>query len=148
VVGNFIIQTRLTFDPTVSYQGAGLLIWQDKDNFIRLERAKGDFGAIIFEKAEKGVYTKLLSPFNDQNPHTPTNAKHVGLRLQRINNTIKAAWEDTDVSPNWPELGSMDFQFTASSVKVGLAVLYQPQGNSTQANLSVTAQFEEFGLEC
>src|SRR2546425_12738859 len=40
--GDFTVMTRLEFDPHHQYQGAGILAWQDENNFLRLERSIGD----------------------------------------------------------------------------------------------------------
>ncbi|HSR46626.1 MAG TPA: hypothetical protein VLL77_01440, partial [Anaerolineales bacterium] len=37
--GNFTIETHILFEPTVNYQIAGLVIYQDEANFLQLGRA-------------------------------------------------------------------------------------------------------------
>ena len=41
VTGDFQIESRVNFDPTEDYQGAGLLIYVDRINYLRLERSFG-----------------------------------------------------------------------------------------------------------
>ena len=36
--GDFVIETRVLFDPIFNAQGAGILIWKDSNNFLRFER--------------------------------------------------------------------------------------------------------------
>ena len=42
--GNFTLETLVEFDPQETYQGAGLLVWQDEDSFLRLEFGFGGMG--------------------------------------------------------------------------------------------------------
>ncbi len=39
--GDFTIETRLLFDPAGNSQAAGLLVFKDNDNYMRLERVSG-----------------------------------------------------------------------------------------------------------
>lgn len=63
IKGNFTVETLVDFTPSHSYQGAGILLWQDSKNFIRLEHGYGDFGAIIFEQEVNGHHQKIVGPF-------------------------------------------------------------------------------------
>ena len=42
--GDFTLETLVEFDPQETYQGAGLLVWQDEDSFLRLEFGFGGMG--------------------------------------------------------------------------------------------------------
>jgi hypothetical protein len=61
-VGDYIVETRLQFEPTQNIQRAGLFLIQDGDNKLELIRGYCDFGppgcpgnAIFFDYAEDGV---------------------------------------------------------------------------------------------
>ena len=56
---DYQISTRLAFTPTENYHEAGLLIYQDDDNYVLLSRAYVD-GGIVRIKSEIGGVTSNL----------------------------------------------------------------------------------------
>jgi branched-chain amino acid transport system substrate-binding protein len=62
--GDFDIQTRLFFTPTENFENAGLLLYQDTENFLMLGRAYCEFGypvcaggnGIYFDHVENGWF--------------------------------------------------------------------------------------------
>ena len=56
--GDFTLETLVEFDPQETYQGAGLLVWQDENSFLRLEFGYGGMGGgaknVVFVKQEEG----------------------------------------------------------------------------------------------
>lgn len=119
VSGNFDIKTLVRFDPQNDYQGAGILIWQDDDNFLRVERAYGGFNGgqsgIRFDKEVNGSYGTVSGPESH-----PTVAKEVELRVKREGDQFTAYWRERGDS--WQEIGTTSLQFT-SKIDVGLAVV-------------------------
>jgi regulation of enolase protein 1 (concanavalin A-like superfamily) len=115
VTGDFIAETKVTGDFTVSGSHAGLLIYIDDSHFMRLERRDGqkiqlggkDGGEFIF-----GQYT-LSSQVN------PTC-----LKLEKTGTTIKGYWS-SDGGITW-NLLSWTEPFTGTGqVYIGLFVISQ-----------------------
>ena len=64
--GNWIAETALEFAPTQEYQGAGIVVYQDDDNLVRLERGYGGVGGgesgIVFAVIRAGEFELIISP--------------------------------------------------------------------------------------
>ncbi len=91
VAGDFVAQVKIsgTFRPgtaplpnlPITFQGAGILVWQDMNNYIRLDRAAGYFG-------DRGmVHHVLVESRNDGRPGkgamVPTRDGPTVIRLER-----------------------------------------------------------------
>jgi regulation of enolase protein 1 (concanavalin A-like superfamily) len=119
--GDFTVMTRLDFDPHYQYQGAGILVWQDENNFLRLERSKGDVAnntsGVHLDKREKGgPYTAIPST-----ELQPTPATQVELRMKRAGDHFTAWWREP--GGIWRLVGETDIHL--SDTKVGLALIAQ-----------------------
>ena len=103
IVGDFQIETGVRFSPKENYQGAGLLIYADDRNFVRLERAYGGNGGggegIRMAAVRKGELEIVTNA--DQ---IPTEAADVQLRLVRSGGTVTAFWR-VDENAEWKEVG-------------------------------------------
>lgn len=99
VDGDFQIEVHIKFDPRQDYQGAGLLIYLDGDNYIRLERAFGGVdggGSGIRLDIRKGTdYASLASPID-----TPTTSTEVDVKITRRLNVFSAFWRE-DENSEW-----------------------------------------------
>lgn len=131
--GDFSIETQVDFDPPAAYQGAGLLVWQDENNFLRLERAYGDTQGIEFDKMQKGVYSRITLT-----RQAPFNGSPMSLLLQRKGDHFTASWNS---GVNWDTIGETDQPF-ASNVQVGLAVV-----NASPYPITA-AYFKGFTVSC
>ena len=104
------IETRLEFAPAEDYQGAGLLIWQDEENFVRLERCFGGIGGkgsgICFLKIAGGEIDlgRRHAAGRDDAP------RRVELRLQRAGKRVSAWWRDASGATvgAWQSVGSSE----------------------------------------
>jgi branched-chain amino acid transport system substrate-binding protein len=139
--GDFSIETRLLFAPDTNYQIAGLVIWQDAENFLQFGRAFcGNEEACV----GNGIYfDKLLGGgFSDGNFATqfdnPFNPSEAYLRLERRGGMVRAFYSHEGIT--WNEIGTHwipeDFRVTA----VGLT--------SAQdfSNAAIPADFDYFEL--
>ncbi len=103
--GDFQIETRLKFLPKENYQGAGLLIYRDDNNYIRFERAYGGIGGggegIRLDVNKNGEHTPLITP-ND----LPTEAGEVELKMVRVGPVFTAYWR-LDEESEWREVGEV-----------------------------------------
>jgi regulation of enolase protein 1 (concanavalin A-like superfamily) len=101
--GDFEIETRVRFRPTENYQGAGLLIYVNDLNYVRLERGYGGVGggagAIRFDARRNGEFTPVSQPGD-----TETEAEIVDLKLVRSGNLFLAYWRLDEENP-WREVG-------------------------------------------
>jgi Caspase domain/Beta xylosidase C-terminal Concanavalin A-like domain len=144
--GDFRIETTVTVDPQYSYQGAGLLLYRDTENYVRLERGFGSQGAIAFEYAADGRHTKLHGPFSGDADPIKTSATVVGLRLVRTGKSIKGFWRQAGAT-TWQELSGTPS--LAGRVKTGVAVLNRsqpPAGDPSRKPL--TATFAYVNVAC
>jgi regulation of enolase protein 1 (concanavalin A-like superfamily) len=134
VTGDFRPGGRSTNPRGVPYNGAGMLVWSDGDNFIRLERGAILRGGrvltyVAFEEREGGyrgaVHNEAFA------------AGTCYLRLERRGSRLRGA-VSTD-GTRWKWLQPIDTVWPAK-LKVGLAAI----NSSTEP---FTMKFEEFNLE-
>lgn len=117
IEGDFQIETRVKFDPKDNYQGAGLFVYVDGDNYLRLERAFGGVGGdgsgIRLDARTKDEYKPITTP--DQ---AVTAAKTVDLKLIRMGKKFIAFWR-LDEESEWKEVGEFDSDYP-DTVQVGI----------------------------
>jgi len=115
--GDFTIKTKVTFNPQFSYQGAGILIWQDSDNYFRLE-LNGSLLGIQYAHRINGVYFDL-------NPDPSNNGSNTAyLQFTRTGNTFYASFSSDGQS--WQDVYSVDFN-ASDLLQVGVSLLNQWQ---------------------
>ena len=103
--GDFVIKTRLLFEPGDNFQIAGLVIWQDANNFLQFGRAFCDPGiptcvgnGIYFDNIVDGQWTGV-------NFVTPVNSPNEAyLRLERRDNMVRALFSYEGIT--WFEIGT------------------------------------------
>ena len=101
--GNYEISTYIEFTPISNFQLAGLIIYQDDQNFIKFGRAYCDAGGVCvgngvyFDNVISGVFTGGNYGTNTANP------SFIFLRLQRINNTYIGFFSEDGT--NWINIG-------------------------------------------
>lgn len=142
--GDFVIQVKVVGDfkpgakslnpKSVPYNGAGIFVWRDSDNFIRLER-----GAIV-----RGGKAGTFALFEEREGGS-TGAQHNGpltpgttfLRMERRGKTIYGRVSKD--GKNWTDLKPIDTVWPAK-LRVGLNAI-----NSSNEPFTVT--FEEFKFQ-
>jgi len=141
VNGDFAVETRVTVNPKTSYQSAGLLLFANRDSYIRLERGFGSFNSIAFEYFLNGTHYKMTTPFvNEPGGIVKTEADTVTLRLQRRGGTVTAQWRTTDNVP-WEQLPG-EAPFASKEARAGMTVLNTPPSGQ------FTATFSSFTVAC
>jgi beta-xylosidase len=118
--GDFTIETKIEFDPQEIYQGAGLLIWQDENAFMRLEFSYGGMGGItknvVFCSQENGALGVVASV------DMPDTQKSMELCMQRKGDQFMASYRQT--GGTWLEIGSKTISFP-STIDIGIAQVTQ-----------------------
>jgi regulation of enolase protein 1 (concanavalin A-like superfamily) len=141
VEGDFVTEVRVfplvaeakALREGVPYRGAGLVYWQDKDHYLRFERASivrdGNRHAFLFyAKAENGQEVSQGG--------VPLPDAAVTLKLERKGSRLLASFND---GARWQDLKPMDISSWPASGQVGVAAI-----NATAKPL--TARFEALKL--
>jgi regulation of enolase protein 1 (concanavalin A-like superfamily) len=143
VYGDFKVSVKVAgrFDPGKSrstpydpYHGAGLIIWKDGRNYLRLERAvasikERDTPYINYELRKDGLLAKSLG--------ITTRDRPLHLRIERSGGEVQA-WQSAD-GRQWSSLPGMSVPFQGK-VEVGVVAV-----NSSRRPLR--AELEGFKLE-
>jgi len=109
VSGNFAVETKLAPSPERVLQAGGIVVWKDKENFIRFERGTWGYDTIILQKCEEGLFQHLGDWFFRGNP--------IHLRLERMGEKFKALYGFD--GEKWNECSQFEFKVN-DPVKVGL----------------------------
>lgn len=136
IAGDFQIETRVEIDPKEDYQGAGLIIFQDDENYVRLERAFGGTGG-----GESGIRMDVRTPTEYKPLSTPgdvpTSAGEVDLKIIRKGNVITAFWRLNEEA-EWKEAGAYEAALS-DSLLVGLI------GCNTASEIKAGFSYIKFG---
>ncbi len=118
IAGDFEIETKVKLDPQDTYQGAGLLVFRNDNNYLRLERGFGGVGGgengIRLDVREDESYEPLATQ-----EKFPTTATVVELKLRRIGKEFTAFWREPGGA--WKEVGNYASSYP-ETVQVGLIV--------------------------
>lgn len=143
VTGDFTVETTLEAEPSIFYQGAGLVLWGSATSYVRLERGHGDSGAIVYEYKNGGEHQRVHGPRTDQNP-VVTDATHLDLRLTRTAGTVRAAWRPSG-DGSYTDLGEVTVDLPRT-LRVGVAVLNRAQLGADPAEFH--ARFDRVAVTC
>lgn len=109
IKGDFQIETRVKFLPKENYQGAGLFIYKDDNNYMRFERAYGGVGGggegIRIDVRKGDEYTPIVTPNDIQ-----TEAEEVDLKIVRYGRVFTAYWR-LDEESEWREAGEFESDY-------------------------------------
>jgi RNA polymerase sigma factor (sigma-70 family) len=145
VEGDFILQVKVSGDypaeatsvveKRTAFHGAGLLLWQDEKNYIRLEKARlnsnGAVGYVSWELREDGEFARV-----GDTRDAPTDAKEVYLRLERRDGKVFGSLSAD--GNQWTALEPMAVELP-KKVKVGVVA-----GQNTSTGFA--PEFSEFKL--
>lgn len=136
--GNFLIQTQITFRPTRNYQFAGLIIYENDENFIQAGRSActstGCVGVGLYmDHYKNGVIVKpdFGQPYREIDP--------LLLRLSRKENTY--TFEASTDGKVWFIIGSHTSDMTPT--QIGLVTGQRTRGEDAPATFEY---FEVRGL--
>lgn len=129
ITGDFQIETRLKFRPTEDYQGAGLLIYKDDNNYIRFERGYGGVGGggggLRIDVRTTTDYKTLATP-ND----IPLESDEVELKMVREGRRFTAFWRENE-DTEWREAGEYESDFP-ETILAGLVMCNTAREISTE----------------
>jgi virginiamycin B lyase len=138
--GDFEIVTKVTFDPKNNFQQAAILIYQDEDNFVLLNRGfcerEGCPGSGIFLDNESNGEID----FSKSSPGTSSSLQTTWLRLHR-KGTKYIAFYSGD-GQKWEELGRVENPMTPT--KVGLTA---NNANDDPSVPQIPADFDSFTIQ-
>ena len=100
-----------------------MLIWQDAQNFLRLERATGEAQGIYVWSNRNGSLASLKP--------VSTTATELYLRITRIGSLFICHYSET--GDNWAHLTSVALPFQPN-LAAGLALVNEQQDNPIQAD--------------
>jgi regulation of enolase protein 1 (concanavalin A-like superfamily) len=137
VSGNFTVQVTVNVSMTQHYQGAGIFIWENSENFLRLENAWDSSTDNII-----GYYQEVNNSPGGVVPTAPTiQGAKVTLRIQRAGNQFTAAY---NTGSGWQTVGTATVGF--GKVQVGVDSINQPATGAGTPTL--TSTFTSFSLSC
>jgi hypothetical protein len=131
--GNFTVKTTIiNLSPSSLqwYQGAGILIWQDENHFLRLER---DNTGLLFISVENGHAQNQV-----QGMATPL--PQIELMLQRVDKHFTAYWKVPAPGQLWQEMGNFD-NLPLANISVGLDLV-------NTVGTPIAATYEGFNVSC
>jgi beta-xylosidase len=134
-VGNFQLDTKMTFTPTGNFQIAGLIIYVDNQNQIQFGKAYCDMGSCV----GAGAYFDMVNngTFVDSNYATVLpNSDILYLRLTKIDNIYTAFYSIDGVE--YKEIGS--HKSSLQPVSVGLIT------GQAYGSLPKPAQYDYFTI--
>jgi serine/threonine protein kinase/regulation of enolase protein 1 (concanavalin A-like superfamily) len=141
LTGDFTVTVTTIFMPTRGYQGAGIVLWQDENNFIRLEHGYGRANGVTYEYSLNGKYVRVADTYVATNPaRLGPDVSDVELRMQRHNSTF-SAWMRLS-GRDWMRISTSAIPFS-SNLSVGLLVV-----NTNSTVPPITATFSNFEMGC
>jgi serine/threonine protein kinase/regulation of enolase protein 1 (concanavalin A-like superfamily) len=139
--GDFTVSVTTIFMPTRGYQGAGIVLWQDENNFIRLEHGYGRANGVTYEYSLNGKYVRVADTYVATNPAgLAPDVSNVELRMQR-HNDVFSAWMRLS-GGDWMPISTSVIPFSAN-LSVGLLVV-----NTNATVAPITATFSNFEMGC
>ena len=138
ISGDFTLSTLISsFSPNTNYQSTGILLWQDRTTFLRVEIAFGLSG-------ERGVDLQQnddseFSTVSSLKRH-PTTAGSIELSIQKQDDHFTAWWRVP--GQNWQSVGETDLHFDSSKLMAGLDLIADYSAPQT------TASYSYFKVSC
>lgn len=120
VTGDFKVETKVTINPVEIYQGAGLLLWQDENNYVRLERTL--VNGINWIYRIDGNYQTLEISYANSITY---------LQMQLMGERLTSSYSEDGLT--WTEIASVNFVNPGEKL-VGLDLINEWQDATIQAD--------------
>ena len=131
----YVLSTRFELHPTQEFHEAGLLVYQDADNYVKLSRlystrlpSEGDDFYLLNQEVA-GVRSGAI--------YVPTSQQAIELQLLVEATNVTGAYRDA--SGRWITLGTLNVGALASSASVGILA---NNGISSPPALSIPVDFD------
>lgn len=106
--GNYRITTKVSIEPTANFQGAGIFVYQDDNNYLKVSRRFGNGQKVTFRQEINGeIYS-----FDDE-----VTASTVYLRLSRDGDAYVGMYSLDGVT--WSYLGQYNQSMTNPKIGIG-----------------------------
>lgn len=146
IEGDFILETRLEFDPNAAQHFAGLLVYEDDENVVTFGFAyaaggRGEFRGVVLLGIEGGVEgtEREGARYDDSNTANPNE---VYLRLLRAGDLFVAGYSEDGES--FTDVGSITVDLT-HQVLVGVGATNGDfEGCGVDCDASISADFDFF----
>jgi len=128
IQGNFTVETQVVLpgSPPAGFLAAGLLLWQDNNNFLRLERSSTTFD---YEQEVNGVFSHD-APQSLVGVTIP--ASQAELQLKRVGDSFTASWRIP--GQGWQVMSAANVHF--QNMRVGLFLV-----NESVSQVSVSYSY-------
>jgi len=142
---NFLIETKVDFEPTENFQAAGLLLYFDDDNYLALLRAYCDRPAptclgngIYFDKEVAGVAA------SENFPTTTVSLSEAYLRIVRTGDLYTGYFSEDGT--NWTLVGSHELVTDPLALLGSLRIGIMAGQNGSVSAADIPADFDYFKL--
>jgi predicted amidohydrolase YtcJ len=125
-VGDYLITTRVTIAPSENFQHAALLVYQDDDNYVQLNRAFVSGGTVNFDREVGGVTA---------NTQQVAEATTLHLCIAKMGSTYRG-FHSPD-GQTWTGIGHCTADLTATRIGLGAA-------NGPDGVTEIAADFDFF----
>ncbi len=142
-LGDFAIKTYLSFTPDTNFQFSGLVIYQDKDNFLQLGRAYCD-DLTYCAGIGNGIYFDAVVNGGNDGSNFATSIgsnSEVHLRLERSGSTLNGYYSSDGIT--WTFLGSHAIDPGFQINGIGLTASQDSYNSEPQ----IASDFDYFGIE-
>lgn len=136
--GNFEISTHVFFMPTENFQMAGLIIYEDSENYMQFGRAYCGF--VEYGCVENGIYFDHIERgemINSNFPLTTTLTGEAYLKIKRQGDQYTGFVSENGT--DWIEVGTHTTVGELTPVSVGLAAF-----NQSESAAEINADFDNF----
>jgi regulation of enolase protein 1 (concanavalin A-like superfamily) len=138
VADDFIIETKIRVKPKILFEGAGLIIWKNLDNFVRYERGhrgEGDYPLgegpeVCCSKEEDGTFLDL---FREE-------CKLTTLLMRIVKEGRKVSMQYGETGTTWHKMGDTTFD-VAGPLRAGVHVICSRYPHNTPGSLTATFDY-------
>ena len=130
--GDWTMTTKLSFNPSQNYQQAGLMVYKDDDNYVRLTRHYGDYSGTGHIETVKEISGAPVST------DLASSDTSVYLKIVKSGITYTMSY-NTDGGSSWTQVEQYTGVDLGISIKVGICCFGGPTG--------VNADFDWFDIK-
>jgi regulation of enolase protein 1 (concanavalin A-like superfamily) len=146
ISGDFILDTRIEFDPEAAQQYAGIIVYADDQNAVSIGLAYaagplGVFRGVVMLTVSDGEVPSGTPPVAFYSDSNVSNPNTVYLRLLRRGDRFVGGFSENGVLYN--DIGTITNDLPAA-VSVGLGAANGDSANCAECDISIPADFDYF----